>query len=339
MKSIHRKIDCELSEPAVSIDNVARALMTASCRDADSLPRVPGAGDVIVEPSGRRVQIMHNGVRIVAGGYYGEWTTQIIRDLRGVHEPQEEVVFDSLLGRLSPNATMVEVGAYWSYYTLWFLSQFPESRRGIAVEPEPQNLSVGENNAILNDLRVEYLQAFISEHDVTQAMFDTERSGTLRVDGLSIATIFERAGVDRADLILCDAQGGEIALLRGLGDLVRARRVGIVVLSTHSHHITGDPLTHQRALRLIDNLGGKVRIEHDVQESFSGDGLIVADFDDSLDGWEPPRISRNRYSESLFRNPLWDLASLQATPLWKMTQSLRSLRTKTRQWLRVRRCL
>lgn len=336
MNSIRRKVDSKLVEPPLRIDDLARAQMTTSCRDADSLPRVPDAGKVVTEPSGRRVQTMHNGVRIVEGEYYGEWTTQIISDLRGVHEPQEEVVFHSVLDRLPPNATMVEIGAYWSYYTLWFLSQSPSTRRGIAVEPDSQNLRVGQINATLNDLQIEYIQAFISENDIPKARFRGENSGALRVDGLSITTIFKRANIQRADIILCDAQGGEIALLQGLGDLVRASRVGVVVLSTHSHHITGDPLTHQRALNLVVALGGKVRIEHDVQESFSGDGLIVADFDNSLDGWESPKISRNRCSHSLYRNPLWDLASHQTTTWWKLAYPLRWIETKSRKLLRLR---
>jgi FkbM family methyltransferase len=279
---------------------------------------------------------MHSGVRIVAGEYYGEWMTQIISELGGVHEPQEEVVFHSLLDRLPPDATMVEIGAYWSYYTLWFMSHSPSTRRGIAVEPDLRNLRVGQVNADLNELRLEYIQAFISEHDIPRAKFQGENSGALRVDGLSIATIFQRANLNRADLILCDAQGGEIPLLRGIRDLVEARRVGIVVLSTHSHHITGDPLTHQRALGLIGGLGGKVRMEHDVQESYSGDGLIVADFDNSLDGWECPKISRNRCSHSLFRDPLWDLAKLQSTRSWKLTHPLRWVEAKISQAITLR---
>lgn len=36
---------------------------------------------------------MHNGVKVIAGGYYGSWMTEIIRLLQGHHEPQEERVF------------------------------------------------------------------------------------------------------------------------------------------------------------------------------------------------------------------------------------------------------
>ena len=46
-----------------------------------------------------------------------------------------------------------------------------------------------------------------------------------------------------------------------------------------------------------------------MQESFSGDGLILAKFGPLPKDWKTPTLSYNRYSESLFRNPLYDLAS------------------------------
>ncbi|MBU6498154.1 MAG: hypothetical protein KGQ40_06470, partial [Rhodospirillales bacterium] len=92
-------------------------------------------------------------------------------------------------------------------------------------------------------------------------------------------------------------------------DLLRAGRIATVVVSTHHHSISGDPLTHQRCLALIDQCGGRVIAEHDVQESFSGDGLIAARFGADAAAWPAVKLSFNRYSASLFRNPLYDLAA------------------------------
>ncbi|MCX7404740.1 MAG: hypothetical protein NT089_03285, partial [Planctomycetia bacterium] len=44
-----------------------RVSMTVSCRDTDSVPKVPQAGEV-VEQAGERVQIMHEGTRVIADG-------------------------------------------------------------------------------------------------------------------------------------------------------------------------------------------------------------------------------------------------------------------------------
>ncbi|MEJ6741029.1 MAG: hypothetical protein QNL59_10930, partial [Actinomycetota bacterium] len=78
----------------------SRVAMTISCTDADHLPRVPNAGEIIDLHSGR-VQVMHNGVLVEDGCYYGAITSEIIHCLRGIHEPQEEVAFAAILNRLA----------------------------------------------------------------------------------------------------------------------------------------------------------------------------------------------------------------------------------------------
>ena len=67
-----------------------RVLATVSCQDSDDIPKVPGAGQCR-DHDGTRVQVMHNGVLVEQGGYHGAWMSEIIRALRGHHEPQEEL--------------------------------------------------------------------------------------------------------------------------------------------------------------------------------------------------------------------------------------------------------
>jgi hypothetical protein len=62
----------------------SRVEMTVSCRDTDAIPKVTNAGQVI-EENDRRVQMMHNGIRVPAGAYHGNWMEEIIFRLRGHH--------------------------------------------------------------------------------------------------------------------------------------------------------------------------------------------------------------------------------------------------------------
>jgi hypothetical protein len=101
-------------------------------------------------------------------------------------------------------------------------------------------------------------------------------------------------------------------VLQSCEQLLREKRISFCVISTHSHHISGDPLTHQKCVAMVQEFGGQLLVEHDVHESFSGDGLVAAYFGAAPIDWEEPRLSRNRYSTSLFRNPLYDLASVAA---------------------------
>jgi hypothetical protein len=94
--------------------------LTLSCRDSDTIPKVADAG-IVVERDGACLQVMHDGTLVHADGYCGAWITEIIRRLRGHHEPQEELIFHHLLPHARPGSLIVELGAWWAYYTNWYL--------------------------------------------------------------------------------------------------------------------------------------------------------------------------------------------------------------------------
>lgn len=288
-----------------------RIEMTVACRDADKIPKVEGAGTVVTE-NGTSVQIMHNGVRVVAGGYYGKWMMEIIERLRGHHEPQEEAVFHAVLKYISSHATILEFGAHWSYYSLWFLHEFVETRRAFAIEPDPNYLSVGRQNAAINGCPISFTQGFVGPKSEPDVPFITETAGTITLPMIRISDFLETNQIETLDLMHCDSQGAELAALQSCEALLRAGKIRFVIVSTHIHFISGDPLTHQRCLHLIREFGGRILAEHDVHESFSGDGLIAAYFGREPIDWVEVPLSYNRYSTSLFRNPLFELSLAQA---------------------------
>lgn len=284
----------------------SRIELTVSCRDSDPIPKVANAGSVVQE-SGRRVQVMHNGVRVKAGGYYGDWMTEIIQRLQGHHEPQEELVFHEILKHVPPRAAMLELGGFWSYYSLWFLNEAPDVRRSIVVEPDPQNLDVGRTNASINNRQIEFVQACVGEISAELQPFEAEAAGRILVPQICVQDLLEARGIEHLDILHCDTQGAETAVIRSCETLLQERRIGFVVVSTHAHQITGDPLTHQRCLGMLQDFGGRILAEHDVHESFSGDGLIAAYFGTEPINWPELNLSYNRYSTSLFPNPLYTL--------------------------------
>ena len=288
-----------------------RIQMAVRCRDADSVPKVANAGAVIEEPDGTRVQIMHNGIKVLAGGYYGAWMQDLIARSKGHHEPQEELVFSEIMKHLPRESTMIELGGYWSFYSIWFLSQ-SSARRSLIIEPDPAHLDVGRTNARLNECNPEFIPAFASSESVAPTLFRTETSGEIILPGVSVPQLMDTRGIDHLDVLHCDCQGVELAILESCCGRFSAGRVSWVVVSTHTHHISNDPLTHQRCLAVLKNAGATIVAEHDVQESFSGDGLIAAKFGPLPQDWHQPLLSYNRYSDSLFRNPLYDLAALRA---------------------------
>jgi len=107
--------------PPIMASVEERISMAARCKDSDDIPKVLGAGLVSLDDQGRRIQTMHNGLKILADGYHGAWMTELIRRCRGHHEPQEERAFYEVVRRLPADAKMMELGGFWTYYTNWFL--------------------------------------------------------------------------------------------------------------------------------------------------------------------------------------------------------------------------
>ena len=291
-----------------------RTAITARCRDADVLPKVADAGAVIRRPDGTMVRIMHNGVRALAGGYHGGWMQDLITRCRGHHEPQEEVLFAEIMRHLGDDAVMFELGGFWSFYSIWFLTG-GRRRRGFVVEADPAHLEVGRANAALNGCEPVFIPGFLGSVEAAPSMFQTEESGLVQLPCLTMPGMMARHAIDHLDVLHCDAQGVKFGVLESCAALAAAGRLGWVVVSTHTHRISQYPLTHQRCLAVLRQAGATILAEHDVQESFSGDGLIVARFGPVPAAWRSPRLSYNRCSESLFQNPLYDLAALtQAAP-------------------------
>ena len=283
--------------------------MGLRCRDADSIPKVPDAGMVKCE-DGERIQIMHNGVKVIADGYCGAWMTRLIELSRGHHESQEEVLFNAVLNSLPPGGTMLELGGFWAFYSISFLIA-DHKRKAIVAEPDPAHLAVGQKNLNLNGLTAELVQGYVGHTPGVVTPFQTEESGTLDIVCLDLPALLEANKFETLTIFHCDAQGAELAALTQMKEYFLAGRVKWVFVSTHHHRISGDPLMHERCVMLLRQFGATIVAEHDVYESYSGDGLICAVFGELPKGWVTPEISYNRSSTSLFRHPSYDLAQAQ----------------------------
>ncbi|HEU5083077.1 MAG TPA: FkbM family methyltransferase [Acidimicrobiales bacterium] len=289
-----------LQAVGAQLDTAGRVALTVSCRDADALPKVEGAGQVFDGPHGP-VQRMHNGVEVPHLGYFGDWMAEIIERLDGHHEPQEELVFARLLERIERHdPVIVELGCFWAYYSCWFLRQHPGGT-AVACEPDPEHLDVGRETAKINgvDVRFEHAAAGSSDDEVLELPSWNHPGVVHRVPVRTVPTLLADHDLDHIDVLHLDIQGAELAVLESCRRLIAEGRIRFVVVSTHHHTISGDPVTHQRCIDFVRELGGHVIAEHTVLESFSGDGLMVASFDERDRGFHVA-LSRARTTEALF---------------------------------------
>jgi len=273
--------------------------MTSLCRDCDEIPKVANAGMIFAE-SDERVQLMHEGSKVVAGGYYGDWMADIIRNLRGHHEPQEEYIFHHLLKHVRPGSLIVEIGSFWAYYSNWYLGAVPNSR-AVCVEPDLIHLSCGRRNLELNDRHALMINACIGAHTLPRVSITRESDNrVVEVLCYNMNGLLEILGGQPIELLHIDAQGSEYPFLLSMRDAERQNMVRFLVISTHHQSISGSPTTHQDCLRLIRDLGGVILAEHSIEESFSGDGLIAASFLPSDRSVFLPECSINQPENSLF---------------------------------------
>lgn len=274
--------------------------ITLACRDSDPIPKVRDAGQIF-DLDGERVQVMHEGSLVLADGYYGHWMSRIIAGLHGHHEPQEELLFHAILAHVRAGTLFVELGAYWAFYTNWYLGAVPGSR-AVCVEPEPAHLETGRRNLALNGREAWLIRAAVGEVHQPAA-------GDDGLECLDMSALEERIDHEAIELLHMDIQGAETGFLRSMRRSAAAERVRFLMVSTHHESISGSASTHDDCLEELRSQGAVVLAEHSVPESYSGDGLILASFN-TRDRWlRLPPMSR---APGELSELLWESAGLTA---------------------------
>ena len=136
----------------------------------------------------------------------------------GCHEPQEELAFQLVLEHMPPGGTMLELGAYWSFYSMWFASRVPGARC-IMVEPSRRKLNIGKRNFKRNGFKGEFLQRKVGH-------------GHLGVDRL-----LQKRGITQLDILHADIQGFEFEMLCDADQSLRNGAIGYVFIGTHSQQL------------------------------------------------------------------------------------------------------
>ena len=96
---------------------------TMSCPDNHRVDRVLNAGELESDNI-----VMHNGVKICFGSYANYHMQRLLLLNKGVHEPQEEYVYQEEKKFIPDNGTIMELGALWGYYSLWFKKAIRNAR-------------------------------------------------------------------------------------------------------------------------------------------------------------------------------------------------------------------
>lgn len=232
---------------------IPRIQLVLSAGDNAYIPRHEAAGTI---QHGNL--ILHNGIQIDPLSYYSFPMMKMLLDNKGVHEPQEERIFQEVLKDLdgSKKLTMIELGAYWSFYSMWLLSTFPTASC-LMVEPDKKNLMYGKRNFKLNNLEGTFVHAGIGK-DQQAGQFNT-----------SVDVLCMEHNIDFLDVLHADIQGFELEMLQGSKSMLDQNKIGYVFISTHSNQLHHDCRAFLRPYNFIEVASV------DLDESFSWDGILV----------------------------------------------------------------
>jgi hypothetical protein len=250
----------EVREGARAGNFALRRKIVCAAEDNARIPRMEDAGKVV-----DGALIMHNGLHVLPDSYCGAGMTDLLRENKGVHEPQEELAFAEVLSRLrqrgSTSYTMVELGANWAFYSLWFQTALPGAAC-CCVEPDAETLDAGRRNFRMNGRQADFTQAFVG----AKASHEPDRI----VRTVSVDSLVREKKITHVDILHSDIQGYELEMLAGAQESFSRRMVDYIFISTHRHFL------HYRCLEVLERAGFRILAEVDMMGTVSVDGVIVA---------------------------------------------------------------
>lgn len=220
----------------------------------DRITRVPYAGEIL---DGHLVT--HNGLLVKATdpGY-----VRLLQGNRGCHEPQEEFVFQEVLKHIPQGGSIVELGAYWAFYSMWFAKEVVAARC-FCVEPRKKNLQVGKYNFALNGLEGAFFHSKIGH-------------GHLAIDDF-----LDAQQLDYVDVLHADIQGAEYEMLCDAERSLSKGKIGYVFVGTHSQEL------HYQCKGYLERHGYITLAHADFEYgTYCCDGVLVARHKDTS-GLEP----------------------------------------------------
>lgn len=206
---------------------------------------------------------MHNGLRVGELSYDGEGPRNLMILNRGVHEPQEERLFQEVLKTIPEGGTMVELGSYWAFYSMWFYREV-KNANCFCVEPDKNNIEMGIENFKRNfgiyPPRVVFENAFAGASDCS----------TRDVKMISVDSLLSRYSISKLSVLHADTQGAELDVLYGSHQALSQNRIDYIFLSTHTNEL------HRKCTEFLKNVNYDILADIDLLETYSFDGLIVA---------------------------------------------------------------
>jgi hypothetical protein len=220
--------------------------------DNQRIHKISGAGKL---KNGKLV--MHNGLVIDPLSYYGAPVMRMLMENDAVHEPQEEYVFQEVLKYIPEKATMLEVGCYWGFYSMWFATKVKGARNFLTDNQD--GIARAQANFNMNRLKAKFMTGYIGKDNPGSPIPITNVDKICRDNNISYL-----------DIMHADIQGFELEMLETMPEMLQKKAIGFFFISTHSQEL------HYGCIEYLKSKGYLILCHADLNDSFSEDGLIVA---------------------------------------------------------------
>lgn len=214
--------------------------------------------------------VLHNGNKVPYVGnnsYYNNFSDILVIN-RGVHEPLEEFCFQELLKKINTDSpVMLELGSYWSHYSMWFLQK---KINGISymVEPDLENMESGIFNFKTNGYTGNFINQSVGSINPIHNKINDKQTKDL---GFNVDKFVNDYKIEKITVLHSDIQGAEINMLNGSKKSLSSYSIDYLFISTHSQEI------HNLSIDILKSYGYIIEVSSDVDtQSTSLDGFILA---------------------------------------------------------------
>lgn len=141
------------------------------------------------------------------------------------------VLFDRLL---LPSSTVIDAGANFGCYTIYFAKHFGNLSRVFAIEPDEHNLALLKQNVLLNNLKnVNIIPAALGESEGRiDLQMSSDHGHTQIVEAanghysrLTLDALLETYNIKTVDLLKIDIEGSELAALYGASHAIKTGKI------------------------------------------------------------------------------------------------------------------
>ena len=217
-------------------------------------------------------RVLRLGRRVITNNVGTFWVDPLSDMGQGIlAEAYEPVLQAAILENLPSGGVFIDVGSNEGFYAVLAAKQVGAGGRVVAIEPQQRLIPVIERNVELNHFKnVTVVNAALSDGQDATGMIWLSPSTIAGGSSLrarykisqpqavalkSMDTLFDECAVATADVVKIDVEGFEQEVIRGSTELLKARRIALLMVEYHEHILNAHGLRSQDSHDLICSFG------------------------------------------------------------------------------------